>query len=464
MKFTTKEDEFIKNNYLNMTDKEIGKYLGRTAKSVNTHRNNYLKLTKQPKNKILNYNNKHTDEYIEKFINNLGYILISDKYENNRQKLVLSDENGYYYYITFDSLYRGSKPPRFHKSNPYTIQNIKLWCKLNNKSFELLSNKYNNKEIKLKWKCLKNNCGEEFWCDWNNIRNGKGCGICHGKQVSLLTCLATKRPELVKEWHPIKNGNLTPYNVTEGCNKEVWWQCSKNPEHEWKSVISSRTRDKAKTTNCPYCTGLLPSKEYNLLVLYSELCKEWDYNKNKNKPEDYCPNSGDYVWWRCLECNHNWKTRIADRSGNGRGCPKCSASNGEKKIKEIFNIYNFIKILQEEYFNLNNLDKINNIYYIWQKEFDGLIGLGNGLLSYDFYLPQYNLLIEYQGEQHEKYIKGFHKSKKDFEKQVEHDRRKKEYAKINNINLLEIWYWDYNNIECILNEYLNNNKIKLVNN
>ena len=92
----------------------------------------------------------------------------------------------------------------------------------------------------------------------------------------------------------------------------------------------------------------------------------------------------------------------------------------------------------------------NNINYIWQKEFDGLLGINDGLLSYDFYLSDYNLLIEYQGEQHEKYCKAFHKSKKDFEKQIEHDRRKKEYAQIHNIKLLEIWYFDYNNIEKIL--------------
>lgn len=114
----------------------------------------------------------------------------------------------------------------------------------------------------------------------------------------------------------------------------------------------------------------------------------------------------------------------------GRRCPICNESHGEQEIRRILNTY--------------------NIYYIAQKIFDGLIGLGNGNLSYDFYLPQYNLLIEYQGEQHEKYTLGLHKSYNDFEKQLEHDRRKQEYAQNNNINLLEIWYWDFENIEEIL--------------
>jgi very-short-patch-repair endonuclease len=79
-------------------------------------------------------------------------------------------------------------------------------------------------------------------------------------------------------------------------------------------------------------------------------------------------------------------------------------------------------------------------------------------LSYDFFLPEYNLLIEYQGEQHEKYIKGFHKNKKAFINQQEHDKRKREYAKNHNIKLLEIWYYDFDNIEQILDKELQLNQ------
>ena len=87
-------------------------------------------------------------------------------------------------------------------------------------------------------------------------------------------------------------------------------------------------------------------------------------------------------------------------------------------------------------------------------KYSGLLGLGNGLLSYDFYIPKLNLLIEYQGEMHERFVRGIHKSIKDFEKQQEHDRRKKVYAQNNNINLFEIWYYDFDNIEEILDTKL----------
>ena len=81
------------------------------------------------------------------------------------------------------------------------------------------------------------------------------------------------------------------------------------------------------------------------------------------------------------------------------------------------------------------------------------MGLRNGLLSYDFYLlSPYNLLIEYQGNFHDGSSGDY--SCENLEQQIEHDKRKREYAKNHNIPLLEIWYWDFDNIEEILKKEL----------
>jgi len=61
-------------------------------------------------------------------------------------------------------------------------------------------------------------------------------------------------------------------------------------------------------------------------------------------------------------------------------------------------------------------------------------------LSYDFYLPDYNLLIEYNGSQHYKWNKKFQKTLHDFHKQLYHDWLKRKYAKKNNFKLLVIPY------------------------
>ena len=237
---------------------------------------------------------------------------------------------------------------------------------MNSKPFELISDKYETSMKKLEWRCLKPKCGETFKATWNRIIEGMGCGACDSRQIGISNCLATKNPELAKEWHPSLNGDLTPFNVVK-------------------------------------------------------------YDRRK-------------VWWKCFECEHEWDSTIKSRS-SGRGCPECNKSKGEKRIKEWL---------------VNN-----SICYEPQKEFKGLLGLGSGLLSYDFYLPEHSLLIEYQGVQHEKYKKGLHKSKKDFEKQVEHDRRKKEYTLLNKYNFLEIWYCDFDKIENILESYLLNKNLIL---
>jgi hypothetical protein len=57
-------------------------------------------------------------------------------------------------------------------------------------------------------------------------------------------------PEIAKQWHPVKNGQLTPDKVTPYYYKKVWWQCDKG--HEWQAVISNINY---KRTRCPYCAG-----------------------------------------------------------------------------------------------------------------------------------------------------------------------------------------------------------------
>lgn len=95
----------------------------------------------------------------------------------------------------------------------------------------------------------------------------------------------------------------------------------------------------------------------------------------------------------------------------------------------------------------------NNIKFIPQKSYDNLRGVNGGKLSYDFYLPSFNLLIEYQGEQHERPVDIFG-GEEQFSVQQKHDKRKRKYAKKHGIELFEIWYYDFSNIEIILNNKL----------
>lgn len=86
-----------------------------------------------------------------------------------------------------------------------------------------------------------------------------------------------------------------------------------------------------------------------------------------------------------------------------------------------------------------------------------IVYIGDNYYRYDFYLPQYNLFIEYDGEQHFKPVR-FYGSEEDaelvFKRTQEHDEIKNRYCEENNINLLRIPYWETKNIETIINNYL----------
>ena len=139
--------------------------------------------------------------------------------------------------------------------------------------------------------------------------------------------LLTLFPDLAKEWHPTKNGVLSPDKVISGSMQSVWWlgKCG----HEWRARIAHR----AKGVGCPYCSGKNVLTGINdLQTKNPELAKEWDYQKNKNlkngfgedvsTPDKVADGSGIKVWWRG-ECGHSWKDSIAKRK-KGYGCPFCS--------------------------------------------------------------------------------------------------------------------------------------------
>ena len=90
--------------------------------------------------------------------------------------------------------------------------------------------------------------------------------------------LATLHPDLVKEWHPIKNGDLMPEDISSGSGKEVWWLCPEG--HTYSMVVNQRTK---RGYGCPYCSGHRAIRGINDLATSNpELSEEWNYEKNNN--------------------------------------------------------------------------------------------------------------------------------------------------------------------------------------
>ena len=55
-------------------------------------------------------------------------------------------------------------------------------------------------------------------------------------------------PEIAKEWHPTKNGDINPKDCYPKSNKKVWWICER--KHEWKTSIDKRS---SRNQGCPIC-------------------------------------------------------------------------------------------------------------------------------------------------------------------------------------------------------------------
>jgi hypothetical protein len=151
---------------------------------------------------------------------------------------------------------------------------------------------------------------------------GTDCPCCAGLKVSVTNSLASLHPELAKEWHPDKNGDLKPDQVVAGSNKKFWWKCDKGPDHEWDAALSKRT---GMGRNCPCCAGLKVSVTNSLASLYPELAKEWHPDKNGDlKPNQVVAGSEKKVWWKCDKGpDHEWDAIPASRTGRGSGCPCC---------------------------------------------------------------------------------------------------------------------------------------------
>lgn len=110
-----------------------------------------------------------------------------------------------------------------------------------------------------------------------------------------------------------------------------------------------------------------------------------------------------------------------------------------KKYKPLQYFERLHKLSKNESLIKSFLDE-NNIFYYREYSFKDL--KDKRYLRFDFYIPKYNTLIEYDGQQHYKNITRFHKSLEDFEKQIHRDELKNEYAKKHNFNLIRIKYCD----------------------
>lgn len=197
---------------------------------------------------------------------------------------------------------------------------------------------------KVWWRCSE---GHEWTAAIKTRVQGCGCPICANRIVAAgINDLQTTFPQIAEEWHPDKNGMLTPEMVFAGSTRKVWWRCEKG--HEWKVGINTRTRG----NGCPVCTGKKVLKgENDLATMYPLVAKEWVIEKNGLlTPEMVTAHSNRKVWWRC-EKGHEWQTTISSRTSSAYNCPYCT---GRKVLSGFNDLQTVCPEVAKEWHPVNN--------------------------------------------------------------------------------------------------------------
>ena len=353
---------------------------------------------------------------VNSFINQISKInpniKISGEYINNYTKIKCKCKiDGYEWFMIPTSLLKGRGCPKCSNKKYRTDKEFKEEMSKINKDIDVLG-AFINTTTKIKCECKI--CKHQWDVTPYSLLIGCGCPKCAKKKLAEKNTKTNE--EFLKDMSEIAP-HIKILGEYKTCNDRIEVKCN-ICGYKWNPVPTTLYILK----KCPNCSGVR-KKTHDEFI--DELYK---INKNITVLSAY---NGIHkkIKCSCNICKNIWNVEPKSLL-QGTGCPNChTKSHGEEKIK---------KFLIE-----------NEINFIAQYKNKNLKGIGNKYLSYDFYLPVNNLFIEYQGIQHYKPI-DFFGGEKSFKKQQKNDEIKRIYAKKNSIELLEISYLDFTNIEQIL--------------
>ena len=345
---------------------------------------------------------KYTTEDIRKNMAQYNYTLLSE-YKNAKTKLTTICPIGHICEITWNGFQQGHRCSKCKGGTKLSF--LDVFNSIQEKGYLLLDEEYKNNKSKLKILCEN---GHNFLMSYDNIKAGHKCPYCQG----------VKKYEIdyIKEFIEGIGYKLLSDNY-ENRETKLLVQCNKG--HKWNVRWSSLLRG----DKCPHCIG-------NAKFAYQEV-KQYIENENYKLISNEYIQSHDYLDIEC-EKGHRYKVTFANFKNHNRRCPYCKESKGEKRIENVLNNYNIRYEIQY---------KFNDCKF--KKH-----------LPFDFYLPDYNICIEFDGEQHYEIV-GYFGGFDNFVDTKIRDTIKNEYCKDNNIKLIRIPYWEFDDIENIIVNELN---------
>ena len=340
---------------------------------------------------------------------------------------------------------------------------------------------YVGDKTKIKHICKK--CSNVWGVTPSNAKKGRGCPECKRNNLRLLKTMS--EDEYIAKLK-IKNPDYSLVGKYTTQKTKTLHRCLKCG-NEWE-VSPDNILSRAVT--CPNCRKERIKKRMTLSQ--DEFLSRFKANGNPN-----IIYVGKYTGMHnkvSYRCANGHKGRMpADTLVRGCDCKKCMDETSREKhllsneefVSRINKIHPNIKLLSEYkgakesiLFQVNGEERVRrtnagalfvdsrwdhtfkgeicieavlqkyHIKFEREKRYSDLRGKRNPL-SYDFYLPDYKMLIEYQGEQHQRAVDIFGGTEH-FKIQQKYDELKKNYASSHGLELLEIWYYDYDNIEEII--------------
>lgn len=280
------------------------------------------------------------------------------------------------------------------------------------------------------WECICPYCNNIFITTGRFLRSNqtKSCGCLSKKNL--------EKGQKLKNYKDLTNqrfNKLIALYPIESEHAHKMWHCKCDCGNECDVESSRLIAGITKSCGC-----LKLEAAINNIKSYSGKNKKYIIGQKFDMLtviEELPERKNGRIMYKCLCDCGNYTTVSSHHLLQGQiGSCGCRISKGEWKIQNIL--------------------KENNILFEKQKTFKNLLSAKNFSIRFDFYLPNYNCCIEFQGEQHYNETSRFYS-----EVGQDNDNRKRAYCKNNNIKLIEIPYWDYNKLNWnYLEELLNENR------
>ncbi len=283
--------------------------------------------------------------------------------------------------------------------------------KINGNDYNYSNIEYLGNKVKINIFC--NNCETYFWQRPDNHLSGAKCFNCYGNHKYT-------NSEFITKCNKKHDGNyIYDETIYDGMNKEIIIKCKIH------GAFTQNAQNHLNGQGCIKCSHIIPLTVETIIEKSKNIFgNKYDYSSvniignNKGKIKIICKEHGIFE-------------KTINNHLNGQGCPSCRIYKGENIIETI--------LIQ------------NNISFERNKSFEGCIRKRK--LYFDFYLIDYNICIELNGNQHYRPIEKFG-GEEQFIIQKEIDNIKRNFCKDNNMNLIEIEY------NCISIKFIN--KIKRI--